>query len=481
MNKFIYLFLCTVVIISCAQPATPTGGKKDETPPILTATSIPNHSTSLKPKIITFYFDENIHLKNQNNNITITPNITPIPTIQKTNKSISIRFLSDSLQSNTTYTISLNDAITDLNEGNIGSYHPYIFSTGSRIDTQQININATNIFPDKKNNIKVKVKDFLQPNLNYNITLNNNKGTIFGIKNTPYEIIVYNDANGNNMPDSTENQGYKIVDETNDDTLSILLYPKNKNTITVFENNKIEYIYGIAQENIPQIKNQYLINSIKDTLFGDPTTIDSLIKSLPSEKYIKPTTHNKIENYFSYNLSAAAPAPNALSLDFNSAITVVTKDSIICLDNDNNPIPQDSFVINISKNTLNIKTNTPNPTFIIHPLAITFKNSSTNPFLKINMPKYCPITFNNNTQTDIVGIMSSNNTSTPIFIKTNQNKTMYVPCGTYNAVLYSDIDNNGYLTGPDPLKHTNGEKVILLQNIATNPTLHNEIILKFSE
>lgn len=145
MNKttrFSLLMLTILTVISCARQGSPTGGPKDETPPVFLKadpdTLATNVDLNLQEAIINF--DEYILLKEYSKNVVVSPSfqIPPIVTPQAlAKKYISIKF-QEPLLPNTTYSFNFGDAIQDFNENNKLSNFQYVFSTGSFIDSLKV-------------------------------------------------------------------------------------------------------------------------------------------------------------------------------------------------------------------------------------------------------------------------------------------------------------------------------------------------------
>jgi hypothetical protein len=143
---FLLLLLCR-----CANPVTPEGGPKDVTPPKVAECDPPALTTHFKSKDIRITFNEYIQLKDPNTQVTIAPPLLPNTDIRLRGKSILIR-LSDTLKSNTTYSINFGEAISDLTENNILHDYTYVFSTGSYIDSLGLSgrvVNAIDQVPQK--------------------------------------------------------------------------------------------------------------------------------------------------------------------------------------------------------------------------------------------------------------------------------------------------------------------------------------------
>lgn len=145
MNKttrFSLLMLTILMVISCARQGSPTGGPKDETPPVFLKADPDTLATNVDVNLqeATINFDEYILLKEYSKNVVVSPSfqIPPIVTPQAlAKKYISIKF-QEPLLPNTTYSFNFGDAIQDFNENNKLSNFQYVFSTGSFIDSLKV-------------------------------------------------------------------------------------------------------------------------------------------------------------------------------------------------------------------------------------------------------------------------------------------------------------------------------------------------------
>jgi len=142
------LFFCC-----CAQITSPSGGKKDETPPRVLKHSPPNESIHFASRTITITFDEFFILDNASEQILISPILKPKPTFKTKGKSLVIDLKDCTLQENTTYTFFFGEAIKDLHEHNILHDFYYVFSTGDYVDSLFISgfvQNAFDLKPQEK-------------------------------------------------------------------------------------------------------------------------------------------------------------------------------------------------------------------------------------------------------------------------------------------------------------------------------------------
>jgi len=133
----LFLFIISFTLIQCAKRGTPTGGDIDTTPPAFVRASPENYSTNFRADEIRIYFNEYIKLVKPQEQIIISPPITPRPEITPLgNPQRDVRIkIDDTLQENTTYVINFGNSIVDNNEGNPLPFFKYVFSTGSYIDS----------------------------------------------------------------------------------------------------------------------------------------------------------------------------------------------------------------------------------------------------------------------------------------------------------------------------------------------------------
>lgn len=123
--------------MQCAKRGTPTGGEIDTTPPSFVRASPENYSTNFKADEIRIYFDEYIRLLKPQEQIIISPPITPRPEITPLGNPLRyVRIkIDDTLQENTTYVINFGNSVVDNNESNPLPFFKYVFSTGNYIDS----------------------------------------------------------------------------------------------------------------------------------------------------------------------------------------------------------------------------------------------------------------------------------------------------------------------------------------------------------
>ncbi|HOU82532.1 MAG TPA: Ig-like domain-containing protein [Bacteroidales bacterium] len=132
-----YFLFLSLIIISCATVEMPSGGPIDKTPPHLIAATPSDSTMNFNSKEIIFVFDEFIKSVTKNK-VVVNPYLpNNMYDISTQGKKVILSF-NDSLRDNTTYTITFNQAIIDITEGNILNRLTYTFSTGNSLDSCSI-------------------------------------------------------------------------------------------------------------------------------------------------------------------------------------------------------------------------------------------------------------------------------------------------------------------------------------------------------
>ncbi len=193
-----------VLVTSCASVGSPTGGPKDEMPPVFIESTPSPGQLNFDKKKIEILFDENISLSTPQEKVVISPPQKSMPIIKGGGRKITVE-MKDSLQANTTYTIDFSDAISDLNEKNPLPNFALSFSTGSYVDSLMISgtvINAENqeLVPNIVVGIQRAGDDSLfQKEPLLRVTKTNSKGQ-FSVRNIApgsYKVFALNDKDRN--------------------------------------------------------------------------------------------------------------------------------------------------------------------------------------------------------------------------------------------------------------------------------------------
>ncbi|MCH5235455.1 MAG: Ig-like domain-containing protein [Muribaculaceae bacterium] len=122
---------------SCASIGNPTGGPRDEDPPVFVRANPAPNSVNVTRNRIDIDFDEIVNVKDAFTNVVISPPSKQVPRVSSSGRRVTVTF-QDTLLENTTYTIDFGNSIEDNNESNKLPSFAYSFSTGPEIDTLQI-------------------------------------------------------------------------------------------------------------------------------------------------------------------------------------------------------------------------------------------------------------------------------------------------------------------------------------------------------
>ncbi|CAL68469.1 Ig-like domain-containing protein [Christiangramia forsetii] len=137
---FLIVLILLFTMVQCAKKGMPEGGPIDEEAPKFIRANPENYSTQFDKKEIRIYFDEYIKLDKPQQQIIVSPPMTPKPSIMPlgtARKDIKIEIF-DTLEENTTYAINFGRSIVDNNEANPYDYFKYVFSTGDYIDSLMV-------------------------------------------------------------------------------------------------------------------------------------------------------------------------------------------------------------------------------------------------------------------------------------------------------------------------------------------------------
>lgn len=138
-------------VVSCASIGNPTGGPRDEDPPIFVRANPAPGSVNVNRNRIDIDFNEIVNVKDAFTNVVISPPSKQTPRVSSSGHRVTVQF-QDTLLENTTYTIDFGNSIEDNNEGNKLPSFSYYFSTGPDIDTLQISgmvLSAENLEPQQ--------------------------------------------------------------------------------------------------------------------------------------------------------------------------------------------------------------------------------------------------------------------------------------------------------------------------------------------
>jgi hypothetical protein len=148
LKRIIRLFLISgfiVIIYSCAKISSPSGGLRDRLPPVVVKSVPANGARNFKGNKLEILFNKYVVLDNINDKFMVSPPMKKKPRVLIRGKAVDVEFY-EKLKDSTTYTFYFQDAIKDLNEGNILQNFQFVLSTGSVIDSLSVTGNIYNAY-----------------------------------------------------------------------------------------------------------------------------------------------------------------------------------------------------------------------------------------------------------------------------------------------------------------------------------------------
>lgn len=242
------LTLTSIALMRCAIIIPPTGGEKDAKAPVVKKAIPAVGQTNFKGGTVFIEFDEEIEVDPNLNNIIVSPLIDGKIEIRERKKKYLEITIPHTLKPNTTYSISLNNSIKDITEGNVLKNVTYAFSTGPLLDSLALSGKTINI--ENKQPIKETLIGLYE------------KSDTINIKKHKPLFLTYSDAQGN----------FELKYLKKGDYFLIALEDKNKNL--VFDN----------QEKTDFIKDISLTPEFKKPLTLELSTSDSSGNKLLSKK-----------------------------------------------------------------------------------------------------------------------------------------------------------------------------------------------------
>lgn len=227
-SPFLVFIIC-MWVVSCAQMVAPTGGPKDETAPKVLRFYPVNKTTHFKAPKIIIQFDEYIVLNNPNEQVIISPPLDTKPEITIDHKKVIIDLKKQVLRPTKTYTINFGNAIGDLHENNKLQNQTYVFCTGAMLDSLNVSgfcLNAFNNSPEKAFLVGLYNATGFNDSTIYKerpvyFTKSHADGA-FLIENIPgtyFNLLAFNDENGNLKYDKNESIGFLTDSVLPGDTL----------------------------------------------------------------------------------------------------------------------------------------------------------------------------------------------------------------------------------------------------------------------
>lgn len=303
---------------SCAKQSTPTGGPRDEDPPVLIESNPPTQSLNSKPKEITLTFDEYIKLENASKGIVITPRIKKDEVEFTALKNVVTIKLNQELEDSTTYVFDFQKSIVDISEENPAENLKLVFSTGNTIDSLSISGKVNFYYPPSKPDFKDVLvgiyplgdtTDVLTAPPYYLSQVDSTGSfTITNIKNGQYLAYAWKDNNGTLKAESKSEDYDFLIDTLN------------------LEQNIENVTFNLSKADITPIR------ILRTATFGQ--NFDIVVNRGPIEIHL---THDELGSEFFYSLSENRiriypQSPKTDSIPFNISLkdsVGFTKDSLI--------------------------------------------------------------------------------------------------------------------------------------------------------
>lgn len=286
-NYIILFFTVALLVGSCAQVGSISGGPKDQKAPSIVEGGMnpPNGSLHFDRRQITMEFDEYIKLNNPNQTITIVPDDAKVTASLK-KKTLQLT-LDGELQPATTYAIYLNGTVQDITENN-DSLIQYVFSTGSFIDTLQYSGFVQDSYTyEPVKGILVGLyqnkdsAEYKKPSY-FAMTNAEGKFELSYIKAGTYKLMAFNDLNKDLKYQKTERVAFPdeliTIDSSRIDSIPLRLNtPKKKKKLTAYYIPPVNMILSTGQElPIDKIMFEGQSTTLLQTFSGD-----SLLYSIP--------------------------------------------------------------------------------------------------------------------------------------------------------------------------------------------------------
>lgn len=247
----------------------PTGGERDTIPPKAVASYPGVNETGFKDNKIAIKFNEFVEWNNPNQNVIISPFIDGEILTKIHGKTVFIQprngFLPDK-----TYTIQLNNAIKDFNEGIILPSYSHKFSTGNQLDSSNVRIQLKNIEKeDATDALIVFCKDknsFFEKRYEYISMASKGQALFDNLDAKSYYLFAFLDSNFNKKWDENERVAFSDARISRKDTLNqLLLFPQSIEKNTAIADN---FQFGSFDLNFVQsVKNLEIISPRIQSVF----------------------------------------------------------------------------------------------------------------------------------------------------------------------------------------------------------------------
>ena len=377
LSRLISILVFIVLLASCAQVGSISGGPEDTTPPQVKSMTPENKSLNFNGNSFEIEFEDFVKLNNPAQTISVIPADFKVTTSVK-GKTLNLSW-EEPLKENTTYSIFLNKTVQDITEGN-DSLIQIVFSTGNVLDSLTYSTFVQDAL-SKEASKKVIVglfeaEDSLKP-MYFAQTDDLGKATFNYLKQGAYFVRAFDDVNKDLKISKTEKVGFilnpvqldsAIVDSIPFQLFTPLLAPKI-NSVTFQSPGTFVIAANRSLTNTTIQVNGSIIDSnsidflAKDSLrlFYVPTEQTPVQFVINSDDFNDTVNVRIIENAKNKALTIQAPAGNTISPSAPISFTVL--DAIAQVDTskirilqlpDSTKIGSYNFIIDKNKLTLNL-------------------------------------------------------------------------------------------------------------------------------
>jgi len=202
--RILVVFVVSVLFSSCASNVPPSGGPEDKEPPSVLRTVPENKELNFKSNLVEIEFSEYVNRSSVLQNIVIQPLTRQEYSWSGT--SLKIHFV-ELLKDSTTYSISIQNDFTDLQQNKPLSPISIAFSTGPCIDSAKIYGKIIGTVPDGVQIFayKLSIEDTCNPqttNPNYSTRLSSDGSfSLESISDGKYRLFAIKDELSNNLFD----------------------------------------------------------------------------------------------------------------------------------------------------------------------------------------------------------------------------------------------------------------------------------------
>lgn len=225
MNRSLIISaIAGLLLAACAVQSSPQGGPKDITPPSIVKQEPALGALNFQGNAAVLVFDEYIQSKNLRQVMSSSPEIEDLEW-ELSGKRIQFSWPEGSLRENTTYRISLGDAVGDLNENNTIANLEFVWSTGATIDSMRFEGQVVGSILKEIDGLNVWLLPVDADTLaTPDFSLIAGKKGEFSLAYLPaatYDVLAFRDLNFNGHPDTLqENIGFvKGVTTSSDSVL----------------------------------------------------------------------------------------------------------------------------------------------------------------------------------------------------------------------------------------------------------------------